>query len=392
SPTSSYVEKPICCRAFAIAENSTVGRFVVATREVRPLETVLEDFPVRDWLLRLMDHIPDIKLDPTHCQYLEEIVQFLSGVFPSERVERAYGILRVNSFGFTTPQGGDGRALYPLVALMSHSCQPNVQHVQSGSDSRVKLVAQRLIKPGEEMTISYINTFQGPLERRRSLKEQWFFDCSCSRCEDISDGGLFSHAVLCQKCFDRVLPRDQQNPATTWICQGCQTQYAANYAKDREIQVAKEWENEAMDRANIKQCEDFIQKVESQSLSEFNHFLVKIKSHLAVLYTVRESAETLANRPILERRVELCQSIIKYLYHMDKGQTKKLGVFLLELNKPKMRLAKLNFDQGLSTRKEYLKSLAEGARTETQAKNMIGRYKLVNSFAIKSEACKYEHQ
>ena len=46
------------------------------------------------------------------------------------RVENAFGVMRINGFGFSSSCGGEGRALYPQVALCSHSCQPNVQQAR----------------------------------------------------------------------------------------------------------------------------------------------------------------------------------------------------------------------------------------------------------------------
>ena len=43
-------------------------------------------------------------------------------------VRHAYGVLRVNSFATEMASDGSGRALFPLTALISHSCQPNVLH------------------------------------------------------------------------------------------------------------------------------------------------------------------------------------------------------------------------------------------------------------------------
>ena len=48
--------------------------------------------------------------------------------FDKEMIRHCYGVLRVNSFGIETLSGGSGRALFPVTALISHSCQPNVLH------------------------------------------------------------------------------------------------------------------------------------------------------------------------------------------------------------------------------------------------------------------------
>ena len=60
-----------------------------------------------------------------------------------------------------TSKGGQGRGLFPLLALMSHSCQSNLQHEQSKSTGAMVLSTQRLIEAGEELTIRYIDTIQG---------------------------------------------------------------------------------------------------------------------------------------------------------------------------------------------------------------------------------------
>ena len=56
---------------------------------------------------------------------------FLSNLiyrFDKQKLRHAYGVLRVNSFAIETIRGGKGRALFPMTALISHSCQPNILH------------------------------------------------------------------------------------------------------------------------------------------------------------------------------------------------------------------------------------------------------------------------
>ena len=76
--------------------------------------------------------------------------------------------------------------------------------------------------------------------------------------------------------------------------------------------------------------------VSTRLLSPSHHFAMKMKSHLVMLYDVKEDDVSVKDRATLERRVRLCGEVIKYLLKVDPGQTKKMGVFMLEYNKPKV--------------------------------------------------------
>ncbi len=114
------------------------------------------------WLLSLMDHMDDLGVDmKTHLQLLLETTRKITK-WSDELKLHAFGILRINAFGFTSDRAGEGgRALYPLMSLFSHSCLPNAQHVQRAGDGEVMVVAQRNIAKGEEVAISYTNQFTG---------------------------------------------------------------------------------------------------------------------------------------------------------------------------------------------------------------------------------------
>lgn len=45
------------------------------------------------------------------------------------------------------------------------------------------MLARRVIHPGEELTISYVNIAMPRNERRRALREIYGFWCNCPRCE-----------------------------------------------------------------------------------------------------------------------------------------------------------------------------------------------------------------
>lgn len=109
---------------------------------------------------------------------------------PSERaaldsaVEELYDDIEKESGMFLN---NEGCGLYPLQSLCTHSCRPNAEATFPHNDHTLSLVALRDIRPGEEITVSYID--ECSLSRSRHsrikiLRENHLFTCACPRCEE----------------------------------------------------------------------------------------------------------------------------------------------------------------------------------------------------------------
>ena len=86
-----------------------------------------------------------------------------------------------------------GAAVFPLASSLNHSCDPNCE-VAYVDDARVLVVARRTLKPGEELTIAYVDVDADVGERRDELREVYGFECVCERCSreaamDVARGG-----------------------------------------------------------------------------------------------------------------------------------------------------------------------------------------------------------
>ena len=108
-----------------------------------------------------------------------------SSTLPSELILSIYCRTLVNSFSITTPTTPVeilGTLFDPLLSLFNHSCTPSCLLEFRGRE--VLVYALREISEGEEATIAYVDVESaGVGERRRELKERWFFDCMCGRCK-----------------------------------------------------------------------------------------------------------------------------------------------------------------------------------------------------------------
>ena len=80
-----------------------------------------------------------------------------------------------------------GNALFLNHSCLNHSCKPNAEVVgglADTNDTRIRIVASKSIKKGEEICISYIDhpNKKAVEERRKELKGQYLFQCNCEKC------------------------------------------------------------------------------------------------------------------------------------------------------------------------------------------------------------------
>ena len=75
---------------------------------------------------------------------------------------------------------------YPLISLMSHSCDSNVHRISDTVNGTQIIIATRALKPGEQVTISFGKTFgNDPYQvRQEDLHQIYGFKCECIACRN----------------------------------------------------------------------------------------------------------------------------------------------------------------------------------------------------------------
>ncbi|KAF9113468.1 hypothetical protein BGX27_001532 [Mortierella sp. AM989] len=73
---------------------------------------------------------------------------------------------------------------FPIGALFNHSCRPNAIVMYEGKVQIV--IALEDIETGQEVCTSYVDNGVQREERRQLLREKYFFDCLCPRCDNKS--------------------------------------------------------------------------------------------------------------------------------------------------------------------------------------------------------------
>ncbi len=98
---------------------------------------------------------------------------------------------------------------------------------------------------------------------------------------------------------------------------------SAKEASESIAAVNSEWNSDLVDRSSVRSCEEFLNSVAYARLGQGNHYVMKLKSHLVMLYSLREEEHS-ADVATLQRRETLCREILAYLARIDPGQTRKV--------------------------------------------------------------------
>ena len=116
-----------------------------------------------------------------------------------------------------TIAGVSQSALLPEIAMMNHDCRPNAAYFWDTRTMTHYVHAIQDILPGEELTISYIDSEKDRARRMKLLKRNWGFQCSCSACTAHpelvaeSDSRLHQIASL-YKALDDWTPNTSATP------------------------------------------------------------------------------------------------------------------------------------------------------------------------------------
>ncbi|KAL7391823.1 hypothetical protein ABVT39_015420 [Epinephelus coioides] len=144
-----------------------------------------------------------------------------------DSVSHLFGVINCNGFTLSDQRGlqAVGVGLFPNLCLVNHDCWPNCTVIlnhgnQSAvntmfhSQRRIELRSLGKIEEGEELTVSYVDYLNLSEERRRKLKAQYFFDCTCEHCKNHTKDDL----KLAGREVDGVKPTEAEVKEATDYC------------------------------------------------------------------------------------------------------------------------------------------------------------------------------
>ncbi|XP_056097917.1 histone-lysine N-methyltransferase SMYD1b isoform X2 [Rhinichthys klamathensis goyatoka] len=107
-----------------------------------------------------------------------------------DSISHILGVINCNGFMVSDQRGlqAVGVGLFPNLCLVNHDCWPNCTVILN--NGKIELRALGKISPGEEVTVSYVDYLNLSEDRRRLLKQQYYFDCTCEHCTNHTGDDL----------------------------------------------------------------------------------------------------------------------------------------------------------------------------------------------------------
>ncbi|XP_048366602.1 histone-lysine N-methyltransferase SMYD1 isoform X2 [Sphaerodactylus townsendi] len=117
---------------------------------------------------------------------LENFLEFWpadSQQFGLQYISHILGVISCNGFTLSDQRGlqAVGVGVFPNLCMVNHDCWPNCSVIFN--NGKIELRALGKISPGEELTVSYVDFLNVSEDRRKQLRNQYYFDCSCQHCQ-----------------------------------------------------------------------------------------------------------------------------------------------------------------------------------------------------------------
>lgn len=191
--------------AFKIVQIPCKGTGMIATRKLYPGDMILAEKPViivpndifsdvvkceEEFLERKINKLSskerELTLALTDCREMEESDYYDPNPY--------CGMFSTNAMHFE-----EDAALCPVMARANHSCRANAEFISRADLGVQRLIANYIIKEGEEITINYMAMRKEGLDvketRQAYLRQSYGFQCACWACT-IQDNELLEEETL----------------------------------------------------------------------------------------------------------------------------------------------------------------------------------------------------
>ncbi|XP_053560259.1 histone-lysine N-methyltransferase SMYD1 isoform X1 [Bombina bombina] len=148
----------------------------------------------------LQNHIDNFEEEEKNG-LMEDVQNFLdfwpsqSQPFGMQYISHILGVISCNGFTLSDQRGlqAVGVGIFPNLCLVNHDCWPNCTVIFNNGNHeavssmyhtqmRIELRALGKINKGQELSVSYVDFLILSEDRRKQLKKQYYFDCTCENC------------------------------------------------------------------------------------------------------------------------------------------------------------------------------------------------------------------
>ncbi|XP_042873477.1 SET domain-containing protein SmydA-8-like [Penaeus japonicus] len=208
--------------------------------------------------------------------------------------------------------------LYPVFAMLEHSCTPNTKHTFNAS-RQVVVKAAVDIKSGEHLSTMYTHVLWGTIARRDHLKHSKYFMCTCFRCADPTELGTHFSALRCKNCdHGFVLSAAPLDELADWICTSCNSTMTAAKVKDINLKLGEEVES-VIAMPSVEKLEELINRMAKTTVHP-NHFHLFAARHTLLQLYGRDPSST--GEESMKKKEKLCQDFLKVCTALDPGMAR----------------------------------------------------------------------
>nr|XP_012144345.1 PREDICTED: uncharacterized protein LOC100876879 isoform X3 [Megachile rotundata] len=395
------------CRAFKLAESSSLGRYYIAARNIKAGEIVLKDDrplvagPMHNsvpvclgcyMVLHENTAVPCTKCGWPLCQNCKEHgteCDFTS----SRRSDKVNG----HEVPLTDPPYV---AVYELASLLEHNCKANCSKSFTDTGGLIIHAATPITK-GDHISICYTDPLWGTMNRRHHLLETKYFECTCDRCRDPTEFGAMFNAIRCSEidCSGYVLPKTfLGDHREDYVCTNCTTvvplEIIEETLEDIGIHLSE------MRKNDIDVCKEFLNRY--KNVLHPNHFYnIDVTIALAQLIGQQSGLEAVEEELLVEKK-ESCKKLDNLLKLLAPAENRIRGLILFEMHATLAELSRRRTDGDtvlllLESKKclidayELLKYepkvLPEGKIAGTAKKNLQKINEVLKQFNVMANQC-----
>ena len=137
----------------------------------------------------LEDHLEVWREDPEFMAKYKVVVDYVRNTLKlnlnEDKILRVITSSYTNDFSHSLANGNQAQMMFPLTAMMNHSCQPSISRsitvtgTRESPEFRMRVVAAKSLIEGEQIYNSYIDILDPVQVRRSHLALTKHMDCRC---------------------------------------------------------------------------------------------------------------------------------------------------------------------------------------------------------------------